>query len=100
MQAILVESKYKVFQIDFQSMKAFVNKQDIYKKRNGKTCTVEHHFGRWISFKKEDISYGKQNYTRYDSGLYGLEEIKGQKTAKYLSSEIKQRLVNEYKQSL
>ena len=100
MSAVLIESKYKVFDINFNEMKAFVNKQDIYKKRNGKTCTVQHHFGRWISFKKEDISYGLKNYTRYDSSFYGLEEIKGQKTSKYLKSDVKQNIIEDYKRSL
>jgi len=100
MQAVLIDSKYKVFQIDFENMKAFVNKQDTYKKRNGKKCHVEHHFGKWISFKKEDISYGMQNHTRYDSSVYGLEEIKGQIVSKYLKPEIKERIVAEYLQSL
>ena len=100
MSAVLIESKYKVFDINFHEMKAFVNKQDIYKKRNGKTCTVEHHFGKWIYFKKEDISYGLSNYTRYESSVYGLEEIKGQKTSKYLKSEVKQKIIEDYKRSL
>jgi len=36
MQAVLIDSKYKVFQIDFENMKAFINKQDTYKKRRYK----------------------------------------------------------------
>jgi hypothetical protein len=100
MQAVLIDSKYKIFQIDFENMKALVNKQDTYKKRNGKTCHVEHKFGRWIPFKKEDISWGMRNYTSYDSSVHGLEEIKGQKATKYLKPEIKEQLVAEYMQSL
>lgn len=96
MQAIKIDSKYKVFDIDFDNLKAFVNQQDTYKKRNGKICHVEHHFGKWMSFKKEDISYGMRNYTAYDSSVHGLEVIKGQKSCKYLKPEIKQRLVEEY----
>ena len=75
MQAVLIDSKYKVFQI-----------------------YVQH--GRWIPFKKEDISWGMRNYTSYDSSVHGLEEIKGQKATKYLKPEIKERLVAEYMQSL
>ena len=100
MQAVLIDSKYKVFMIDFENMKAFVNKQDTYKKRNGKICYVEHKFGRWIPFKKEDISCGMRNYTTYDSSVHGLEEVKGKKSTKYLKPEIKERLITEYMQSL
>lgn len=96
MQAVKIDSKYKIFQIDFHNMKVFVNKQDTYKKRNGKTCHVEHHFGRWIPFTKEDISHGMRNYTTYDSSVHGLEEIKGQAPCKYLNQDVKQRLVSEY----
>jgi hypothetical protein len=96
MSAIIVKSHYEIFNIDFDSLKAFINKQDVYKKRNGKTFTVEHHFGKWISFKKEDISYKVQNYTKYDNSVYGIEEIKGQKRVRYLQPAIKQRLINEY----
>ncbi len=100
MEAVLVESKYKIFTINFSTMKAFVNKQDRYRKRNGKFCNVEHHFGKWISFTKDDVRYGKQNYTAYDSSLYGLEEIKGARTIKYLSKEAKEKILDEYKRSL
>lgn len=94
--ATLVSSTYKVFQVDFINMKAYINKQDTYKKRNGKTCHVEHHFGRWIPFKKEDVSYGVRNYTKIESSLYGLETIKGSRQSKYLTPEVKKRLVDEY----
>ena len=100
MQAVLVQSKYKVFQIDFESFKAYVNKQDVYKKRNGKTCSVEHHFGKWIEFKKEDISYGMSNSTRIESSFYGLEEVTRQKKNKYLNKEVQQRIVDEYLKTL
>ena len=97
MSAVLFESKYKVFNVDFNLMKAFINKQDVYKKRNGKTFTVEYPFGKWVSFKKEDIKHCVKNYTKYDNSVYGLEEIKGKKTVKYLPPAIKQRLINEFK---
>jgi hypothetical protein len=100
MEAVLIESKYKVFDIDFDKMMAFVNKQDTYRKRNGKICHVEHHFGKWVPFTKEDISYGMRNYTTYDSSVHGLEEIKGRKVRKYLKPEIKQRLIKEYKRGV
>ena len=100
MQAVLIDSKYKVFQIDFENMKALVNKQDTYKKRNGKTCHVEHKFGRWIPFNKEDISDGLRNYTSYDSSVHGLDVIKGQRSAKYLKPDVKIRLVDEYKKNI
>ncbi len=58
-EAVLIRSEYKICQIDFYNLKAFVNKVDLYKKRNGKTCTVEHHFGKWIPFTKDLIRYGK-----------------------------------------
>jgi hypothetical protein len=94
--ATLIDSKYKIFDINFSLMKAFVNKQDTYKKRNGKLCHVEHHFGRWIPFKKEDVGYGQKNYKGYKSTLYGLEEVKGQRTEKYLKKESKERIIAEY----
>lgn len=97
MSAVLIETKYKIFNIDFHLMKAFINKQDVYKKRNGKTFTVEYPFGKWISFKKEDIKHGVKNYTKYDNSVYGLEEITDKKTVKYLPTKIKQRLINEFK---
>ena len=100
MEAVLIDSKYKIFQIDFDNMKALVNKQDTYKKKNGKTCHVEHNFGRWISFKKEDISWGIQNFKKYDSSVHGLEEVKGRKSVKYLRPEIKEQIIFEYKKSL
>ena len=96
MQAVLIDSKYKIFQIDFENMKAFVNKQDTFKKRNGKICHVEYNFGKWIPFRKEDISFGTRNYTSYDSSVHGLEEIKGQRIVKYLKPEVKERLIAEY----
>lgn len=89
-----------MFQVNFSTLKAFVNKQDTYKKRSGKICHVEHHFGKWISFTKADIKYGKQNYTAYDSSVHGLEEIKGTKTVKYLDKETKSRIVVEYESAL
>jgi hypothetical protein len=100
MEAVLIESKYKVFNVNFSTMKAFVNKQDTYQKRNGKKCHVEHHFGKWIPFTKADVSHGMRNYTAYDSSVHGLEEIKGQRLCKYLKPETKQRLVDEYKRAL
>ena len=95
MQAVLIDSKYKVFDIDFQNMRVYINKQDTYRKRNGKMCQVEHHFGRWINFNKSDISWGMANYTTYDSSVYGIEEIKGKRSRMYLKPEIKERLVSE-----
>lgn len=100
MQAVLIDSKYKVFQVDFENMKAYVNKQDVYKKRNGKTCCVEHHFGKWISFSKEDVSYGMRKHTSYDSSVHGLEEIKSLRPAKYLKLEAKQKIVKKYLEQL
>jgi hypothetical protein len=98
MEAVLIDSKYKIFQIDFDNMKAFVNKQDTYRKRNGKTCRVEHNFGKWISFKKEDIGRGVKSFKRYDSSVYGLEEVEARKSVKYLRPEVKERIIFEYKQ--
>ena len=97
MEAVLIESNYKVFDVNFSTMKAFVNKQDTYMKRNGKKCHVTHHFGKWISFTKEDVSYGVRNYTVYDSSVHGLEKVKCQRSCRYLKPEIKQRIVDEYK---
>lgn len=98
--AVLLDSKYKVFSVNFITMKAFVNKQDTYKKRNGKKCHVTHHFGRWMSFTKQDVSYKIKKYTSYDSSVHGLEETKGQSSCKYLKPNVKQRLINEYKSTL
>ena len=92
MEAVLIESKYKVFDVNFNTMKAFVNKQDTQKKRNGKKCHVTHHFGRWIPYTNDDISYGMRSYTAYDSSVHGLEEINGQRPCKSLDPDITQRL--------
>jgi hypothetical protein len=96
MQAVLIESKYKVFDIDFTNLKALVNKQDTYMKRNGKKCHVEHKFGRWISFQKEDVSYGFKSETYHDSSVHGLEVGKTKTRCKFLKNEVKERIVAEY----
>jgi len=98
MEAVLIESKHKVFQINFSKMEVYIAKQDTYRKRNGKICHVEH-FGQWMPFAKTDIKYGKQNYAAYDSNVHGLEVTKGTKTVKYLDKETKNRMVAEYKNS-
>jgi len=100
MESVLVETKYKIFSVNFDTMEAFINKQDKYKKRNGKFCNVEHHFGKWISFNKEDVKYGKRDYTSFDSSVHGFEVIKGTRIRKFLDKETKQRLINKYKLSL
>jgi len=100
MEAVKIDSKYKVFDVNFSTMKAFVNQQDTYRKRNGKKCHVEHHFGRWMPFTKADISHGMRNYTAYDSSVHGLEVIKGEKPCRYLTKEVKQRLVDEYERAV
>ncbi len=95
-EAVKIGSKCKVFDVNFYTNKAFVNKQDTYRKRNGKICHVEHHFGKWIPFLKSDVSYGTKKFTRIDSSIYGLEEVQCEKQRKYLSKEVKRRLIKEY----
>lgn len=96
MQAELVKSEYRITSIDFSNLKAFVNLIDTYKKRNGKLCKVEHHFGRWISFDKADIKFGQGHHTSYDSSVYGLEEIHGTHTTKYLSKDCQALIIQRY----
>lgn len=96
MEAVKIDSKYKVFTVNFNTMKAFVNKQDTYKKRNGKTCHVEHHFGKWMPFTKSDISHGMKDSVSYDTSVNGTEVIKGRIHHMYLTKEVKERLVEEY----
>jgi|GEM_PF-6511649 len=96
MEAKLFKSEYRVMQIDFEGLIAFVNKVDTYQKRNGKFCIVEHHFGKWIPFDKKDISYGKANHVSFDSSVHGLEEIHGTHTVKYLTKEIKAAIIQKY----
>ena len=100
MEAVKIDSKYKVFQINFSTMKAFVNQQDTYRKRNGKICHVEHHFGKWMPFTKADVSHGIRKYTKIDSSIYGLEEVNCEKQCKYLTKEVKQRLIKEYERAV
>jgi hypothetical protein len=96
MEAKLIKSEYKITSINFEGLVAFVNKVDTYQKRNGKLCTVEHHFGKWVSFKKEDVRYGQQNHISFDSSVHGLEEIHGTHTVKYLTKETKKKIVAEW----
>jgi len=96
MGAKLVKSEYKITAINFEGLIAFVNKVDTYQKRNGKLCKVEHHFGKWISFTKEDVKYGQANHTSFDSSVHGLEEIHGTHTVKYLSKESKRKIIDKY----
>lgn len=100
MKAVLIDSSYKIVDIDFTNLKALIIKQDTYKKRNGKTCRVEHPIKTWVQFTKDDISYGVRNYTTYDSGFYGLEEIKGQRSCKYLKSDVKKKIISNYINSI
>jgi len=99
MEAKLVKTEYKITAINFSELMAFVNKVDTYQKRNGKLCKVEHHFGKWILFKKEDIRYGQANHISFDSSVHGLEEIHGIHTVKYLTKETKTTIIDEYLKS-
>jgi len=98
MEAVLVESTYKVTNIDFHNLKAFVNKVDTFKKRNGKFCKVEHHFGKWITFPKEFVRYGKHTITgtTNDWSVGDREEYTYDKTVKYLTKESKEEIVKLY----
>ena len=100
MEAKLIKSEYKITALNFDKLVAFVNRVDTYQKRNGKLCKVEHHFGRWIPFAKEDIKYGQANHTSFDSGVYGIEEIHGTHTVKYLTKETKQEIVANYHKTI
>lgn len=97
MDAVLIGSKYKVFDINYSTMKAFVNKQDTYRKRNGKVCHVEHHFGKWVSFSPDLVKHKKIKTISYDSSIHGLEEITGQKTVKYLDKQARELIISNYK---
>jgi len=96
MGAKLVKSEYKITATDFKGLVAFVNKVDTYQKRNGKLCIVEHHFGKWIPFTKDDVQHGRGNHTTFDSSVYGIEEIHGTHTTKYLTKETKAMIVQKY----
>jgi hypothetical protein len=95
-EAKLIKSEYRITDINFSKLEAFVNKIDTYQKRNGKLCKLEHKFGRWVPFTKEDIKYGQANHTSFDSSVYGIEEIHGTHTTKYLIKEVKARIIQEY----
>lgn len=99
MEAVLIESKYKVIDVNFYNLTAFVNKVDIYKKRNGKICTVEHHFGKWVSFPKEFIRYGKHKIkeTTNDWSVADREDYINEKTIKYLTKQSKEEIIKIYK---
>ena len=100
-QAVLVESNYVVTDIDFQNLKAHVNKIDTYKKRNGKLCKVEHHFGRWVAFPKELVSYGKRivNGTSNDWSVGDRVDYSFETTMKYLSKDAKQEIIKLYRET-
>ena len=99
MEAVLISSEYKVCEIDFHSLKAYVNKVDTFKKRNGKLCKVEHHYGKWVSFPKEFVRYGKHTMkaTTNDWCVSDREDYTYQKTVKYLTKESKEEIVKMYK---
>ena len=99
MEAVLIESKYKVVNVDFHNLTAFVNKVDTYRKRNGKLCKVEHHFGKWISFPKEFVRYGKRYEQREtnDWCVSDRETYTAEFTMKYLTKESKEQIVKMYK---
>jgi len=96
MEAKLIKSEYRITDINFFNNEAFVNKVDTYQKRNGKLFKIEHHFGKWIPFLKEDIKYGQANHISFDSSVYGLEEIHGTHTTKYLTKGTKDIIVQKY----
>ncbi len=97
-EAVLIRSEYKICQIDWCNLKAFVNKVDLYKKRNGKTCTVEHHFGKWIPFSKDLIRYGKQTKKAEttDWCIGDREEYTYEVKTKYLPKESQNEIVKMY----
>lgn len=96
--AVLQKSEYKVTDVNFGELKAYVNKVDTYKKRNGKICKVEHQFGKWVSFPKEYVSYGQRKYTceTSDWSVADREVVTGTKTAKYLNNAAKEQIVKLY----
>ncbi len=96
--AVLQKSEYKVTDVNFGELKAYVNKVDTYKKRNGKICKVEHHFGKWVSFPKEYVSYGQRKYTgeTNDWCVGDRETISGTTTCKYLNAAAKEHIVKLY----
>ena len=98
MKAVLVSSQYKVVTIDYYNLKAYVNKVDVYKKRNGKLCKVQHHFGRWVQFPKEMIGYAKSTRTGVtDDWCVGdREEYTYEQTTRYLTAESKKQIVELY----
>lgn len=98
MGAKLIKSEYKIEMIDFLKLKAFVNKVDIFEKRNGKKVKLEHHFGRWISFSKDLVRYGKKKIKGItdDWGVADREEFVSQISTQYLRKEDKQKIIDDY----
>jgi hypothetical protein len=96
--AVLIKSGLQICSIDFYNLRAFVNKVDLYKKRNGKKCRVEHHFGKWIPFSKDLIKYREHTKTDETNDIcVGDRESYNYKVkSKYLPKESEQEIINKY----
>jgi len=97
-EAVLIKSEYKICQINFHNLTAFVNKVDTYRKRNGKICKVEHHYGKWIPFTKDLIRYGKSIKKGETNDIFvgDREPITYEVKNKFLPKESQQQIINLY----
>lgn len=97
-EAVLIDSVYKVCDVDYPGLQAWVNKIDTYRKRNGKQCKVEHRFGRWVEFPKDMIEKRPQKHTAFIDDFHVSE--RGEETytvmVNCLSKESRAKIVQLY----